>query len=986
MIVESDFKNVEKDFKLESKSILKVLLLLAISLCPFFASSQASFQYFNINKIRSNEVIKSICKDDKGFIWLATDQGVLRFDGNETYMFLKELPSPYAKKFLKRKNGEFLVVTDFGIRKIMHSEDSTFFKPLVVQGQPFLESLNYPKSAFEDKDENIWLGEVESLVRISSSGVHQYPLGSEYRSINYHRSFTFVEDAFGNLWIAPYKGRLLFYNREKDRLEDVDIDYPLTEVSCMVNVKGDNLIIGGKEGLLRLKVDSDHNILVNDFIKGPEGISAALAIDNEIYLGTWDKGLYFGQLFQDTVGFERIEELPFNDVLDFYHDEDQSEIWITGSENLGILKPSIVKPIVRAGKIRIESLSSDSLGSLYFSSGQQIYKIAPGEDERPKQVVGSKSTYLDRVLWDTNKLWIGGAFGNIAYFDLETKTLINLWDSTANAIQYILKDSRGGVWFTGHSQSLKRIDPQLNFKNYKSVKKSAVIKESPDSMLFCGAQGRDSLLYTFDWKTDKFSLASIDFDFLPTPNIQVEDIAFDSLNYPWLATNEGLLRVVTKNGKFKAERIPLKGIDVNEPIKAIAIVSDHIWLSYSFGLVVYHKGEIITYTRENGLPSRLLKERGLYLQNDKLYVATAKGLAEIDVNFPFYRKTNTPLLKSMFINGSKFHVSGNENSVLPYGARAQIDYVSLSYPGNNMVYQTRVLGLEDNWGEPSPNNSISILGFSEGNYTLEVRAREDGKLWSEPLLFSFSVSSPWFKQWWVIVVFIIAGTLAIYGTAKVYHYHLVRQRRRLKKTIEERTAEINEQKNQIIEQKNKIIQQKEELIEKNNAVYHSQKALSEADVNYLHLKEKQLQDQIEYRNKQITTHTLNIIQKNEMLRDLKYQLEEIIKTHEGLSQNELKKLLKIIDESFRHDKDWDEFKIYFEQIYSGFYAKLKVNYPDLTNQELRHCALIRLNLRNSECASILGIAPNSIKVSRNRLKKKLNLEAHESLTDFLISL
>src|SRR5690606_20882641 len=134
---------------------------------------------------------------------------------------------------------------------------------------------------------------------------------------------------------------------------------------------------------------------------------------------------------------------------------------------------------------------------------------------------------------------------------------------------------------------------------------------------------------------------------------------------------------------------------------------------------------------------------------------------------------------------------------------------------------------------------------------------------------------------------------------------------------------------------------------------------------------------------QITTHTLNIIQKNESLKELRDKLEEIVKHPDKNSMVELKKTLKIIDESFRLDKDWEDFKLYFEQIYTGFYSKLKINYPELTNQELRHCALIRLNLSNNECASILGISPNSIKVSRTRLRKKIDLGSHQNLTDFV---
>ncbi|HEX5170815.1 MAG TPA: hypothetical protein VFW11_16690, partial [Cyclobacteriaceae bacterium] len=99
-----------------------------------------------------------------------------------------------------------------------------------------------------------------------------------------------------------------------------------------------------------------------------------------------------------------------------------------------------------------------------------------------------------------------------------------------------------------------------------------------------------------------------------------------------------------------------------------------------------------------------------------------------------------------------------------------------------------------------------------------------------------------------------------------------------------------------------------------------------------------------------------------------------------------RKTVKTIDESFKLDKDWDDFKFYFEQIHTGFYSKLNVSYPELTPLELRHCALIRLNLTLAECASILGISNDSIKVSRTRLRKKLDLAPNQSLTEFIMGI
>lgn len=68
----------------------------------------------------------------------------------------------------------------------------------------------------------------------------------------------------------------------------------------------------------------------------------------------------------------------------------------------------------------------------------------------------------------------------------------------------------------------------------------------------------------------------------------------------------------------------------------------------------------------------------------------------------------------------------------------------------------------------------------------------------------------------------------------------------------------------------------------------------------------------------------------------------------------MKHILSLIDFSFRNDEEWDRFKLYFEEIHQGFFERLLLRYPDLTAQDLRLCALIKLNLRLSEMASILG--------------------------------
>lgn len=149
------------------------------------------------------------------------------------------------------------------------------------------------------------------------------------------------------------------------------------------------------------------------------------------------------------------------------------------------------------------------------------------------------------------------------------------------------------------------------------------------------------------------------------------------------------------------------------------------------------------------------------------------------------------------------------------------------------------------------------------------------------------------------------------------------------------------------------------------------------------LKSKQLEKDLEYKNKQLTTQSLNMVQKNEMMEELKGKIELI---KEKGSSKELNSLSNLVDYSISLDEDWKQFQMHFEEAHSGFYHTLKEQYPDLTPNELRLSALVKLNLSIKEMAAIIGISPDSVKTARYRLRKKLRLKTQDNLTDFMLEL
>lgn len=150
------------------------------------------------------------------------------------------------------------------------------------------------------------------------------------------------------------------------------------------------------------------------------------------------------------------------------------------------------------------------------------------------------------------------------------------------------------------------------------------------------------------------------------------------------------------------------------------------------------------------------------------------------------------------------------------------------------------------------------------------------------------------------------------------------------------------------------------------------------------LKTRQLEQDLEFKNKQLTTHTLHLVQKNEAMKKLKEKITEIRIQENGNVKKELQRLRNLVDYSFSLDEDWEQFRLYFEKVHTGFFDTLKEQYPDLTPNELRLAALAKLNLSIKETATIMGITPNSVKTARYRLRKKLGMETGENLTEFLM--
>ncbi|MBL0744731.1 tetratricopeptide repeat protein [Chryseolinea lacunae] len=186
----------------------------------------------------------------------------------------------------------------------------------------------------------------------------------------------------------------------------------------------------------------------------------------------------------------------------------------------------------------------------------------------------------------------------------------------------------------------------------------------------------------------------------------------------------------------------------------------------------------------------------------------------------------------------------------------------------------------------------------------------------------------------------------------------------------------------IISRQRLKIRQDKEVIERKE----SQQKLMQAELENAHLHERQLQHELENKSKSLTAHTLHIISKNKMMEDIRAKLHDTLQEEAKEQRKKITNLVKLIDHNFVQDKDWDDFRSIFEQVHQNFFEQLQKISSDITASDARLAALIRLNLPSKDIATILGISPDSLRISRYRLRKKLKLNAGDSLTNFILGI
>ena len=265
---------------------------------------------------------------------------------------------------------------------------------------------------------------------------------------------------------------------------------------------------------------------------------------------------------------------------------------------------------------------------------------------------------------------------------------------------------------------------------------------------------------------------------------------------------------------------------------------------------------------------------------------------------------------------------------------------------SKVQYQYLLKGVFDEWSSWSDTSSKSFSNLPFGNYTFEVRSMIDGNISKNIASYEFEIKKPWYFTIWAYIAYIL-GTILI-------GYFIHRAYKRYYKSKQEAINRIN--------------------------IEESKRKKSKAKRKIVQLQNEKLANEIASKNRELAVATMSLIKKNEFLNAIKDQLKN------NNDHPEIRAVIKTIDRNINNSDDWKFFEDAFNNADKDFLKKIKNLHPELTANDLKLCAYLRLNLSSKEIAPLLNISVKSVEVKRYRLRKKMNLKHESNLISYILDI
>ena len=392
----------------------------------------------------------------------------------------------------------------------------------------------------------------------------------------------------------------------------------------------------------------------------------------------------------------------------------------------------------------------------------------------------------------------------------------------------------------------------------------------------------------------------------------------------------------------------INGIIINDNNNKLWLFSEN-YMHYVYKDLMSNENKIKSII----FPEKLRKtvfENISRIKNEEYIIGTNNGYILFDLEKYFLNSPSIQLERVEVSNRNElpFPVTINEGLQLDYRTNNINFYFNSSnfQKFETVEYQHLLEGYMEQWSSFNEDSNITFSNLRFGDYNFKVRSKIGNTISDDIKSFEFSIERPWYGSNFMIANYaLLLGVL--FFIFNNYYVNFYRKK-------EEKMIRINQSQLELKE------------IEKKQAL--------------MSIENEKLSQDIDGKNRELAISTMSMIKKNQFLSKIKSDLKE------AESSSKISSVIKVIDRHLNNQDDWKFFEEAFNNADKDFLKKVKNYHPSLTNNDLRLCAYLRLNLSSKDIAPLLNISLSSVEIKRYRLRKKMNLSRNEGLTDHLLSL
>ncbi|WP_417664774.1 diguanylate cyclase [Pseudidiomarina donghaiensis] len=751
-----------------------------------------------------HNTINSVTQTEEGYIWLATWEGLTRYNGAEFKNF-----DLYSNIGLRDAGLQNVRVAESGQLIVVGARGTVVLREQGAAGTTEWRTLETPltlvNKAIYNQDNSYWLAteELGLLKYYSPDNVESF-FDQVAPNNNVMHAYDIAKPDDSQLYVATNLGLVRV---TKDDLYFINSDYGLPKLGVFsVTQYGDDFIVGTEQGAFIGRQETGFK-LIHPKLDNVSVIRVMIDDIGDIWLGSIDKGLFRLSKAHGLENLSMADGLPNSRVLAIYQDAERS-IWIGTNGGLMRLRntpfrtytakdglaDNFVRTVIQRenGDIWVGSAGGVSVYSnnkwSNLDLGLQASVLSLHEHPELGIFIG---TYTDGLL-----LWNNGQ-------------VIQHWTRNdgllANEIRSITTTHTGRVWFATPNginfyepgKGIGEPNQQVDHAQF-----SVSLHEDKNQQLWLGtARG----LFKFEAghfvsvDISKFNHAQYVF------NIQSVG---DEL---WLATDRGLIIYQPEQQQGIVIGRP-QGLIVEKVFQFTIDENNNVWLTSNRGIMrttvddiravqtqqssglttveVFRESDGLVSSQANGGSNPAI----LHATDDTIWVPTANGIARIAPN-QLAQFTDYPppaVIENVELNGQFVKPSSAQTRF--DGERISISYAGLGFTINNQIrYRTQLLGYDDNWRTTSARYA-EFTNLPPGDYTFRVQAAySNSDQIGRTAEFSFSVPPRYYQQLWFWIIASVALLVAILTFVRVRLNVMARRAAELEQQVAEKTEALRTQ-------------------------------------------------------------------------------------------------------------------------------------------------------------------------------------------------